>query len=71
MILTQAQAEAVYSAMCALNSVGGRLSLADVGVMQRVRQSDTGCVIVESIDEFADHYPNQYAFASDYGLQQG
>lgn len=73
MILNQAQAEAVYSAMCALNNVGadtGRVRI-DVAV---VAWGSTGAS-VELVRSHRDtqaereNYADQSAFATAYGLQ--
>lgn len=71
LILTPAQAEAVYSAMCALNTVGGSLSATIQGV--RVEETHSGSIQVwtlVNIDRRECH-KNQSAFATAYGLQQG
>lgn len=74
-ILNQAQAEAVYSAMCTLNNVGaetGRVRI-DVAV---VAWGATGAS-VELVRAYRDmnaereNYDSQAAFAAAYGLQQG
>lgn len=72
-ILTPAQAEAVYSAMCHLNNVGGRLSRIDLGQQHRdpqVRCNVAGVVIIERGMPFCDRevHDNQSAFATAYGL---
>jgi|GEM_PF-1799904 len=82
-ILTQAQAEAVYSAMCALNNVGGTvkatlpaigLPAATSGTYIRAWEDDGHIKVIRSVrhtreaDEF---YEDQAAFATAYGLQQG
>lgn len=71
MILTQAQAEAVYSAMCALNNVG--LLSCDMRLDKAIVTSDfNGAVrVVGSVLEDDELYPTQSAFATAYGLQQG
>lgn len=70
LILTTAQAQAVYSAMCALDAVGGKLettvgdALVRVGIL-------TGCVSVVSdfdADDRRETYNDQAAFAAAYGL---
>lgn len=75
MILTTAQAEAAYNAMCALNNVGadtGRVRI-DVAV---VAWGSTGAS-VELVRSHRDakaereNYASQAAFATAYGLQQG
>ncbi|MCM2575128.1 hypothetical protein NAT65_28890 [Achromobacter xylosoxidans] len=72
LILTPAQAQAVYSAMCALDAVGGKLettvgdALVRVGIL-------TGCVSVVSdfdADDRRETYNDQAAFAAAYGLHQ-
>lgn len=78
MILSQAQAEAVYSAMRALNNVGGRIhvSLPDQDRRIIVREFDFGEISVwgaNGEDEFDMHstiegHANQSAFAAAYGL---
>lgn len=74
MILTKAQAEAVYSAMCHLNNVGMRIGATlDGGV--RVIEVPGGAVHVRRFigGEWAsgELYGDQSAFATAYGLQQG
>lgn len=72
LILNQAQAEAVYSAMCHLNNVGGALSAVYPGGV-RVEETYGGAVQVWTLRESqkTEHYINQSAFATAYGLQQG
>lgn len=83
MILTQSQAEAVYSAMCALNNVsansGVSVSLvgeAD-GEMARYTVTENAAGEIEVIKGPAparravEKHDNQSAFATAYGLQQG
>ena len=76
-ILTKTQAEAVYSAMCALNNPGGRLDAFLEGCFH-VRSMTDGRVIVHRVTGFAhppaaepEIYADQAAFATAYGLQQG
>ena len=76
-ILTQAQAEAVYSAMCALTNVGGTvkvtLPVATSGEYIRAWEDDGHIKVVRCVrhtreaDEF---YENQAAFATAYDLDQ-
>lgn len=66
-ILNQAQAEAVYSAMCALNNVGGRIA-ANIGVIN-VYESIDGWVQVTSPGLPTEVYATQSEFATAYGLQ--
>lgn len=66
-VLNQSQAEAVYSAMCALNNVGticGDLTLNEglrVQWLERVTVRD-------GLSGPREEYPNQAAFAAAYGL---
>lgn len=76
-ILNQAQAEAVYSAMCHLNNVSGQISaqigtgdatltIADYGTDAGIKVSSLGR---NGVDH--EWHANQSAFATAYGLQQG
>lgn len=68
-ILNQSQAEAVYSAMCALNNVGMRI---DANIRAtRVVEGPGGGVVVFGYAQPTEQYANQSAFATAYGLQQG
>lgn len=70
MILNQAQAEAVYSAMVALNNVGniaGDLTLSE-GLRVQWLESVT---VRDGLSGPLEYYLNQAAFATAYGLQQG
>lgn len=69
MILTQAQAEAVYSAMCELNNVGGKVNNLHVG--RAVVSADVGSAIHVYNPEANERYADQNTFAAAYGLQQG
>lgn len=69
MILNQSQAEAVYSAMCELNNVGGKVNNLHVG--RAVVSADVGNAIHVYNPEADEHYADQSAFATAYGLQQG
>lgn len=72
LILTTAQAQAVYSAMCALNQVGGGQVEAYVdAAFALVREHLSGCVRVVSIRENdkREEYADQAAFAAAYGLR--
>lgn len=79
MILNQAQAEAVYSAMVALNNVGAELKATiftseRAGNYLRAYQDGGAVKVVDVIGhsiEGREHYDNQAAFATAYGLQQG
>lgn len=70
MILNKSQAEAVYSTMCALNNVGGRLAQTQIGLIV-VHSNCNGSVSL--LDYTTDNYryedyANRDAFASAYGL---
>lgn len=76
MILTAAQAEAIYSAMCALNNVGGALRAtmpqANSEKWLKVREcEDFGTIKVIVGFTTAEVYADQNAFAQAYGLQTG
>lgn len=81
-ILTQAQAEAVYSAICALNNVGLRgvaewEQVFDTGYYPKrkeqfeVREQRDGSILVRILGVDGEAYADQSAFAAAYGLQQG
>lgn len=75
MILTQAQAESIYSAMVALNNVNGRIN-ATLGRSTRVAQRPRGTITVLTLVDESDWEPqeiheSQAAFATAYGLNQG
>lgn len=69
MILNQAQAEAVYSAMCALNNVGGGFSgtivLPDDMAVSCWSEGES---TVSAGNGAVESYVNQAAFASAYDL---
>lgn len=67
-ILTPAQAEAVYSAMCHLNNVGGRFACT---LGDGVCVEAWGSVRIFGRIGVTETYPDQSAFATAYGLQQG
>ena len=68
-ILNQAQAEAVYNAMCHLNNVGMRL---DANIKStRVVEGPRGGIMVFGYAQDTEHYADQSAFATAYGLRQG
>ena len=78
-ILNQAQAEAVYSAMCHLNNVGGTLAATmnehAEGTFLKVWENTSEGVRVMECKAFTllrnETHRNQSAFATAYGLQQG
>lgn len=67
LILTTAQAEAVYGAMCALNNIDARLD-ARVGPT-RVYETLSGTVVVSAYALPTEDYANQAAFAAAYNLE--
>lgn len=80
MILNQSQAEAVHTAMCALNKVGARLAAHGIGYdvdgfVISAEQSETGLLSIGT--GFAPHaerkvlerHGGKNAFATAYGLQ--
>jgi hypothetical protein len=72
MILNQAQAEAVYSAMCALNNVGATASSIDAENFD-VTVRNGVISIRSSSDDFKipvmrEAFTSQAAFAAAYGL---
>jgi len=82
MILNQAQAEAIYNAMVAMNNVSARLvaeweQVYDTGYYAarkeqfEVREQRDGSVLVRILGVDGVTYENQAAFATAYGLQQG
>lgn len=69
MTLNQSQAEAVYSAMCALNNVGGRV-FAAMGD-RRVTEAKSCITVFERLEgqwEPRERYASQQEFAAAYGL---
>lgn len=73
MILNQSQAEAVYSAMCALNNVGNVSSEFNLPNDVWVQAAANGGVSIVPRTHGAkiEQYADQSAFATAYGLQQG
>ncbi|MFY3577133.1 hypothetical protein ACOTI8_31015 [Achromobacter xylosoxidans] len=73
LILTTAQAQAVYSAMCALNNIGAVIDVEIPGGCggTRIQGTFTGSVRVEQRwdDRKSERYPDQDAFAASYGLR--
>lgn len=73
MILNQAQAEAVYSAMVALNNVGAtidKISLPETYYVIDVVSYSDKITIRQGLRTVETH-ADQAAFATAYGLQQG
>ena len=70
MILNQAQAESVYSAMCALNNVGNVSSEFNLPNDIWVASASSGGVMIVPRVHGAviEQYSNQAAFAVAYGL---
>lgn len=73
MILTKAQAEAVYTAMCALNNVGAAC-MVDIPSGSRAQQDisvnavDGDVVVRVGLCGEVERYRDQAAFATAYGL---
>jgi len=71
LILNQAQAEAVYGAMCALNNVGGRARIDFESHMITVIEYPSGSVhVVRGMGGLGNSevYDDQAAFTYAYGL---
>jgi hypothetical protein len=76
LILNQSQAEAVYSAMCALNNVGAEMLVQFTGYPRAqdhigIDASDGSVRIRVGMCGDFEGYQNQAAFATAYGLKQG
>jgi hypothetical protein len=77
LILNQAQAEAVYNAMCHLNNVSGlirvELNNGDISVQQHHTSGKISIVelIGTPVRQNFESYGDQSAFATAYSLQQG
>lgn len=69
-ILTEAQADAVYSAMCHLNNVGGFIK-ASVQLCTVEEIGGRWIVVTDHTTGMREEYDGQHLFASAYGLQQG
>lgn len=78
-ILNKSQAEAVYTAMCALNNVVARVD-AFLDKVFHAREMADGRVVINIVPNVTfpgshgadpEIYANQSAFATAYGLQQG
>lgn len=74
MILTQIQAEAVYSSMCTLNNVGAKIKV-NFGTVRggvtvfETEHSDVHVVKIHNYDVIEDEvYTNQSEFAQAYQL---
>lgn len=72
MILNQSQAEAVYSAMCALNNVGAKLHASLYERAQRIDIREAGGFVCVEVDgQRREVFESHDVFAATYGLQQG
>lgn len=69
-ILTDAQADAVYSAMLHLNSVGGFIK-ASVQLCTVEEIGGRWIVVTDHATGRREEYDGQHLFASAHGLQQG
>lgn len=72
-ILTQAQAEAVHSAMCAMHSAGGQLSKVRAGQHAHAIEHGAGHIVIsdERGHVESEVYDDPSAFAAAYGLDRG
>lgn len=68
MILTQAQAEAAYGAMCAMNNVGGICGDLTLAEGLRVQWLDR-VTVRDGLSGPREEYANQAEFATAYDLQ--
>ena len=71
MILSPAQAKAVYAAMCELNNIGARLDTTFPSLNRHtVRVFDNGLGVFVQFTEWtvSEKYPSQAAFADAYKL---
>lgn len=76
LILTTAQAQAVYSAMCALNNVGGTAGTVTIPNGEHRDQTGSpsvtwhfaGVIVSTKYVGSSEHYDSQAAFAAAYGL---
>ena len=74
LMLTQAQAEAAYTAMCALNNVSSRLMATFEEKLRVVERPSGGIYVLEMLQgewSPSERYDDQAAFATAYSLQQG
>ena len=75
LILTKSQAEAVYSAMCALNNVIAACTIRGLGIDRNLtavlRYDESFEIRNFEGDAYRtlEEYPDQSAFATAYGLQ--
>jgi hypothetical protein len=69
MILSQAQAEAVYSAIVALNNVGGSIRSIDLNDEISVKLNRPGSMHIWDIFNGSEFWSSQDAFRTAYGLQ--
>lgn len=74
LILNKAQAEAVYSAMCALNNVSMRIDTFCEAECLHVREISDGRIVIHKTPEDhanakSEEHASQPAFATAYGLQ--
>ena len=68
-LLTQAQAEGAYSAMVALNNVGGVCRMLGIGRMRLSTNADTGSItIIDTFSKEYETYSDQMEFANSYKL---
>jgi hypothetical protein len=68
MILNQAQAEAVYTAMCALNNLGSIWLLKIDTPEFFAKEEETSGIVFRDADGNRETHANQAAFAKAYGF---
>lgn len=68
MILSQAQADAVYSAMCNLNNVGARFGSVHMPDGRGVCQYEDGVIVVSQVGGVSEAYNNPAQFREAYNL---
>lgn len=69
MIMNKSQAEAVYSAMVALNNVSGAITEVRMDNI-RIHQTNDGKVLVDdAVSDKLEIYTDQGQFATAYGLK--
>lgn len=71
LILSKAQAEAIYQAMCALNNVGGRLDCTLPSTDGGIKVCELAKGSIRIFGANPEIHADQSAFAAAYGLQQG
>jgi hypothetical protein len=70
MILNKSQAEAVYSAMCVLNNVNGKIDVYIDGCIQVIECSRNRILVTKAREAHEERYENQNAFREAYGIPE-